>query len=100
MAEVIDLGRAREARIPHKSGPALCLACRHEWVAVAQVGWCASDNPWLQCPACGCLKGVFKWPCEPPSSVPVFVCNCGNRLMTVTTEGIFCPQCGNWHTDT
>jgi hypothetical protein len=35
---VISLLQLKKDREPHLSGMARCLACRHEWVAVAPVG--------------------------------------------------------------
>ena len=44
---VIDFTKAKAELDPHISGDARCLACKHEWVAVAPIG-----TIWLECPAC------------------------------------------------
>lgn len=51
--EVVDF----TTRNPHLQGAARCLACKHEWQAVAPVG--ATD---LKCPSCACLRGVYIHP--------------------------------------
>lgn len=69
MPNVVSLQAVREARVPHWTGPALCMVCGHHWVASAPEG-----TTWLECPQCGC----------------------GNFLFQVTPEGIYCPRCGVW----
>ena len=51
---VIDLAQAKADREPHLSGAAVCLACKHEWVAVAPVG-----TVWMECPACSLERGRY-----------------------------------------
>lgn len=89
-AEVIDLAAARLEREPHSSGTAICLDCKHEWVAVAP-----ADMQWLECPSCGLVRGRFKFQFE--KDCKHWVCNCGNDLFHVTPEGTYCPNCGEWH---
>lgn len=77
------------------SGDAKCLACRHEWPAVAPLGTTA-----LECPECGTHRGVYKYPFvrgygDPDR--PHYTCSCGNDLFGVTPRGIYCPQCGADH---
>ena len=50
MSNIIDL---ETARMPHTSGPAMCIACNHEWIAVAPVGIVGFD-----CPSCGSARGI------------------------------------------
>lgn len=51
---VINLAQAEADREPHLSGKARCLACKHEWVAVAPVG-----VVWMECPACTLERGRY-----------------------------------------
>lgn len=48
MGEVIDFQAFR----PHLVGKATCLACSHEWTAVAPIG-----TLWLTCPECTLERG-------------------------------------------
>ncbi|TAN51578.1 MAG: hypothetical protein EPN21_06295 [Methylococcaceae bacterium] len=74
-----------------KEGPALCLACRHEWVAVAPVG-----TDWLECPGCALSKGRFRGPTYPEHD-QIFICECGNDLFVLSRQhGMLCPNCGLW----
>lgn len=86
---VIDLAQARADKTPHLSGAAVCLACKHEWVAVALVG-----TVWMECPACSLERGRYK------GSVNVggdhWHCHCGNDLFHATPTGMYCPNCGEW----
>lgn len=64
MADVLQFPpRRNEPSQTHLSGEATCLACGHNWVAVAPTG-CPANNPddraSLECPRCTALKGVFK----------------------------------------
>ena len=85
MGEVISF----QDHLPHCHGDALCLDCKHEWVARATL-----PTEWLECPNCGLEKGRFKytyvrgdvhWEGE-----------CGNDLFKITPQGIYCPNCGVW----
>lgn len=86
-SSVIDLAQARIARSPHLSGDAKCLACGHQWVAVAPVG-----TVWLECPACSLERGRYVAQVERPG--PHWHCGCGNDLFRVTPDGPYCPNCG------
>lgn len=48
MADIVDL----DAQRPHVAGPAMCLRCEHEWVAVRPLGVVV-----LECPKCGAERG-------------------------------------------
>ena len=88
--EVIDFARAKEERTPHMEGHALCLACRHRWVAVAPLG-----TVWLECPApeCRLLRGRFFVPMA--RGEDRWVCACGNDLFHHNSvRGLYCPHCG------
>ena len=86
---VIDLAAAREEREPHLSGAAKCLACHHEWQAVAPVG-----TIWLECPACSLERGRFVRAVARDGDH--WQCNCGNDLFRATADGMYCPNCGVW----
>lgn len=84
-----DLKREADAKNanPHIEGPAVCLACRHEWHAVSAVGVSK-----LECPECGTLRGVWATPIEQDGSH--WVCKCGNHYFAISRGGIYCPCCG------
>lgn len=86
--DIIDLSAKRVEKYRHQTGEALCIACGHEWTAVAPVG-----TVWLECPSCKLEKGGFRGACQPDE--PVATCGCGNQLHYVTPTGIHCPNCGN-----
>ena len=71
----------------HFTGPAVCLDCKHEWVAVAPVG-----TVYLECPKCGTEKGRSKYPIQ--YSGLEWQCQCGNNLFHITPDGCYCPCCG------
>lgn len=86
-ADLFDFKAEKEGRTPHLSGSARCLACQHEWVAVAPVG-----SIWLECPACSLIRGRYFEPAEKPARH--WTCNCGCDLFHVTPNEIYCPNCG------
>jgi Zn finger protein HypA/HybF involved in hydrogenase expression len=86
-AEIIPLQQAKEEREPHLSGKARCLACKHEWIAVAPMG-----VTWLECPACSLERG--RYVAQVKKEVPHWHCDCGNNLFYVTENGYYCPNCG------
>jgi len=86
---VIDLAQAKADKQPHLSGAAVCLACRHEWVAVAPVG-----TVWMDCPACGLERGRYRGPVGLGGLH--WHCKCGNDLFHATQDGMYCPNCGEW----
>lgn len=75
-----------ERKDPHLSGESICSHCRHEWVNVAPVGVVN-----FECPACGAMKGLFKYPCVPTK---YWRCNCGSDLFYITPDRIVCRECG------
>lgn len=91
MGDVVGLRRPEkvEETEPHLAGVAKCLACAHEWSAVAPV-----PCNFLECPACGCVKGAFKY--EILRGPDHWVCPCENSLFVITSEGTYCPNCGDW----
>lgn len=70
----------------HCSGEAICLQCKHQWVAVVPY----SDSQ-FECPNCSTFHGVFKYGYAPSLT---WTCKCGNQLFFITKEGSMCPVCG------
>jgi len=82
MGEIVDL----QSKRPHNTGGARCLACKHEWVAVADIGaWS------FECPSCGLDKGQFIATCVPAE---YFQCNCGCSHYMITKTHAICCNCG------
>lgn len=97
MSNVVAFSRP-EPSDPHITGPAVCLECRHKWVAVAPVG------TWhVECPGCGTFKGVFDGLCQAQEGDFAFICDCGCRALTAYKRaGLFhlvCMKCGVDHTE-
>jgi len=86
MNKIIDFPEKDD---PHCSGEAICLICKHTYVAVVPTG-----VTFFECPACGVHKVIFKYACE--RSDPHWQCNCGNKLFYLTPKGLYCPNCGDW----
>lgn len=86
---VVDLAEARLARGDHLAGPVRCLGCRHEWTAVAPIG-----TTQLECPECGCERGVWIFPFGVEVGKPRWVCNCGNEHFFLTERHAICAGCG------
>lgn len=82
-AEVVDLAGQK----PHMSGPAFCVHCRHEWMAIAPLGWITG----LDCPSCLRYTGVFRAQAIPESR---WVCKCGCDLYRLAAKGPMCMNCG------
>lgn len=78
-----------QEELPHMECLARCIACKHEWHAVAPVG-----TVWLECPSCGTEKGVFKFHGE--RSGLHWTCACENQLFYIMEDGAYCPNCGDW----
>jgi len=87
---VIDFNKAKEARetIEQLRGPAHCIGCQHEWEAITPVGVVSG----LECPECGCFKGVMTH--EVYDGDSGYMCNCGNDLMRINPQGAYCANCG------
>ena len=87
MGAVLSLAAAREEREPHLTGAARCVACRHEWVAVAPVG-----THTLECPACASTKGYFVN--EVMRGNDRFVCHCECDVFRISPAvGPYCVNC-------
>ena len=87
--DIIDMAAERLKREEHVAGDARCLACKHEWAAVAPVG-----ATWLECPECALQRGRLIGQYE--RDHPHWECACGCDLFCVTAAGTYCPNCGNW----
>jgi hypothetical protein len=90
MSEVLSLADARaerDANQPHLGGPAKCLACNYDWIAVSPIG-----QPELECPSCKTYRGVFAGPIIPKAKL-VWTCGCGNDVFILTPEAIICAYC-------
>lgn len=94
MGEVISLSEKREETMPHITGIAICLSCKHEWVQITAVVSAESFNLWFECPECGLARGRYKYQHERAGEH--WTCNCGNDLFHITRKGIYCPNCGGW----
>jgi hypothetical protein len=76
-------------------GEARCIACKHEWQAaeVFTASWSGANS--LECPACGCMRGQYKWPFEGPRSGEVWTCGtCDGQVFMITRQGTRCIGCG------
>ena len=92
---VVSLAAEREARQPHWEGTAYCVGCKHEWQAVAPL---AIMN--IECPSCGCTKGVPKFPFGSMPGDLTLVCNCGCEALTAyKRDGKFYVKCMGCGTD-
>lgn len=62
------------------SGPAKCLACKHEWVAVTEAGEPSFD---LVCPKCDTRRGQLVYPAMPGEGKLRWVHNCGGSAFAL-----------------
>jgi DNA-directed RNA polymerase subunit RPC12/RpoP len=94
MGDVVPLARPAP-REPTAEGTAVCLACKHEWHAVAPTG--TTD---LECPACGLVRGQWRYPFSAAPGEHIFRCTlCGSENFFVRAEKngtttINCVGCG------
>lgn len=96
MSELILLDEARrqkedEAPVPHIEGPAICLACKHEYHCVVDARANVSK---MECPACGAERATFATNIQQQGDH--WTCACGNYLFAITRQGTYCPCCGTW----
>lgn len=76
------------------AGKALCLACKHKWVVVAETITAEGHAGDLECPACHIQRGQFQWPFAPSEGEEVWTCgNCEGRYFMLTKGGTFCIGC-------
>lgn len=76
---------------PTGSGPAFCMQCKHEWVAVVPTG---TVN--LECPNCWAMKGLLKYEYNLNEGDFIWTCKCGNTLFYISDKGTMCPNCGTY----
>lgn len=77
---------------PHMSGPAVCLACGHQWTAVAPTG-----VDCLECPGCHTHRGVYDY--HPTPGGFMYQCNCGCSAFSIDPQAMaMCLHCGTRHT--
>ena len=89
MGNLINLATKKLEDSPHISGRARCLDCKHEWFAVAPI-----STTWMECPKCSLIRGRFIYQHERDRLH--WECKCGCDLFCVTSEGYYCPNCGEW----
>lgn len=77
---------------PHLSGSAKCLACDHQWVAVAPIG-----VDWFECPSCHTQRGTWIHPVGLPDGSSRWVCNCGGDVFFVLSTHLVCVRCALTH---
>lgn len=81
-------------------GKAKCIACQHEWVAVALLG----GQP-FECPSCKLEKGMFKYPFGAKAGDREFSCLCGCEALVAYQRGrdnlffLRCMNCGSDQTE-
>lgn len=97
MSNIVKFAPRRPER--YCEGPAQCIACKHRWAAAAPVG-----VRWLECPACGTMRGTWRHAVEASPGDYEFSCNCcgGNALTAINRKGLFylmCMGCGVDHTE-
>jgi len=92
MGKVLSFVARKEIEEPHISGPARCVQCGHEWVAV-----CPTGTIELECPSCSTMKGLLKYSCE-PSEGALWTCHCGCDVFRITTKNTICFKCGTTQT--
>ena len=92
MADLIEFKRPEKPE-PHIEGMCRCMACQHEWHAVAPVGQLG-----LECPQCHLLRGEWIWPIEPADGKSRFACKCNAQLFYYLETGwLLCAGCGQYH---
>lgn len=86
--KIIDFRTGKKIKSdPHITGECHCIGYKHEWEGVAPVG-----TYQLQCPKCSSYKGQFLHMVVKKDTL--LTCCCGNDLLHVNQEGIYCPNCG------
>lgn len=73
MSNVVQFSKPEKD--PHGVGNAICIGCKHEWIAVAPVGMTR-----FECPECHTIKGTWKFEFAPAVGALMRICSCGNDL--------------------
>jgi transcription elongation factor Elf1 len=101
MSNVVDLAARRkpvEPEAPYLRGDAFCLACGHEWLAVAPIG---TDTSKLECSVCHASRGVFKHHVVYANTQSWTCAACQGFLFalflhpTTNTPSLACAGCGS-----
>ncbi len=99
MADIRPFNRpqpsAPELEVDHITSPAVCLGCKHEWQAVVPA---ATAMNCLECPSCGCDKGLVK-SFVVHGKAPIYTCTiCMGFLWTIVhfdkVATAVCANCG------
>ncbi len=91
MSNVVPFRPAQETddgAIDTVSGPARCLVCQHEWIAVAPAGTSS-----LECPCCHTERATFTQFISPINQ-RLWICDCSGWLFAITGTGFVCVSCG------
>lgn len=85
MGDVIEFNSVRQNQEPEVestlTGPAKCLACKHEWVAEAPIGDSIFD---MVCPKCDTRRGQLVYPPELGEGMVSWEHRCGSSHFTPT----------------
>lgn len=73
--ETRDVETVKNEPPSHLEGPAKCLACNHEWIAVTPVGEPSFD---LVCPSCDTRRGQYIYPPGLPDYAVTWRHKCGS----------------------
>lgn len=82
--KVVDI----RSKQPHMTGPAVCLNCKKEWIAVAETGTIS-----LECPDCHTSRGVWRGIALPKHG-EIWECNCGGTHFFLASDYFHCCHCG------
>jgi len=93
VGEIVHLKPEPETVGRSLSGQAMCLVCKHTWVAVVDVEKDSYEGD-LECPSCGVQRGQFTWPFTGPPEEVVWHCGCGGVVFMITMPGTRCVNCG------
>ena len=94
-ADIIDIRTLK----PHLAGEIKCVSCNHTWTGICPTED-YSEIQSIECPACGLMTGIYRYPLAPDEGQLRFVCNCGNDVfMIVKYESplFMCIKCGFKH---
>ena len=73
------------------SGEAVCLACKHEYMAVAP-----TPVTEMECPNCGLFRSQYKYPIAPNEKEYMRKCDCDSVLFYLLEKDstLLCQNCG------
>lgn len=93
MADIFEFKR-EEPAVPHATGEAHCLDCKHDWIAVVEAEQLRAHEGWIDCPACELMRGRMKYPFAPVAGTHIWRCFCGNEFFYLSRDSVICPNCG------